>query len=99
MLYSQFNYTRKVISMSNNPIVFNEAEQLKLQELEAQIQGFSNFKNAVSRSLHAGQDSPIIANLLTFLHNMALQSSNQVEDLKKSAQGRADAPKEEKKAE
>lgn len=83
----------------SNPVVFNEAEQLKLTELNNQIQGFTNFKNAVSRSLHAGQDSVIIANLLTFLHNMALQSQTQADELNKSAQARADAPKEEKKAE
>lgn len=80
--------------MSDRPITFTEQEQLKLQELERQAQGFANFKNAVTRSMHSGQDSSLIAQLLQFLHDMAVQSANQIDDLRKTAQQRSNKPAE-----
>lgn len=90
---------RKVFPMSERPTTFTEEEQLKLQELESQGQGFANFKAAITRSLHSGQDSVIIANLLQFLHNMTQQSAQQIEEVQKAAKARTakDETKESKK--
>jgi len=81
------------------PILFTEAEQLKLQELQANAEGFNNFQLAVSRSLHSGQDTALIANLITFLKQMSAQSSQQIEQIKTDAQARSNALKEESKEE
>lgn len=83
--------------MSDQPI-YTPEEQLKLRELEAQSQGISNFKNAVTRSLHCGQDSAIIANLLQFLSDLISQTVQQIEQIKIGAQSRSkEAPAKESK--
>lgn len=81
--------------MANSPIVFSSEEQLKLQDLENQINGFTGFKNLVTRSLYAGQDSALAAQLLNFLSDLITQSMNQVNQIRTNAQERANAPKEE----
>lgn len=77
--------------MSQAPITFTSEEQLKLNELQQQAEGFANFRNAVARSLSIGQDSVVIANLLQFLGNMAQQSAQQIEQIKSDAQARSSA--------
>ncbi len=78
----------------SSPITFTSDEPVKLQQLEQQAQGFTNFKNAVTRSLSVGQDAAIISNLLQFLDNMVNQSIQQMEQIKQEAQARSTAPKE-----
>lgn len=78
------------------PVTFTADEQIKLTELEGQARGFSEFRNAVARSLHSGQDAGTISNLLQFLQNMALQSSHQIEEVKKAAANRKPEVVEEK---
>lgn len=71
------------------PITFTDAEQLKLQELEAQAQEYANWRNSVARSLYAGQDSQLVARLIQFLQHMAVQASKQIEEIRKTAEGRS----------
>lgn len=87
--------------MSEKPITFTEEEQIKLRELEDQAQGFANWRNVVLRSLYAGQDATSVANLGQFLQNLALQSAQQIEEIKKQAQvrGTVSEVKQESKSE
>jgi len=81
--------------MSEQPVIYNEQEQKQLQQLDAQVQGFANFKNATLRSLHSGQDAKIVADLVQFLHEIGSQAVKQAETIKAAAEARANAPKAE----
>lgn len=81
--------------MANSPIVFSPEEQLQLQQLENQGNAFTAYKNLVTRSLYAGQDAPLAANLLNFLSDLVAQSTNQVNAVRSQAQARSNEPKEE----
>jgi len=83
--------------MADQPLIFTEQEQLQIQQLEGQANGFNNFKNLVSRSLYAGQDAALAAQLIQFLTEMTQQSAKQLEAIKLTAQARA-TPKQEQKA-
>ena len=73
----------------NKPVTFTEDEQLKLQELELQAKEYANWRNSVARSLHSGQDSPLIARLIQFLEHMAIQASKQIDEIRTAAQSRS----------
>ena len=73
----------------NKPITFTDAEQLKLQELEAQAQEYTTWRNCVARSLHAGQDGASVARLIQFLQNMAIQASKLIDEVRNTAQARS----------
>ena len=74
--------------MADKPITFNEQEQLQLQQLQQQNDSFNAWGNAISRSLHAGQDSVLVANLLQFLKNLIDQNAQNIEAVKTGAQKR-----------
>jgi hypothetical protein len=84
--------------MADQPVIFTEQEQLQLQQLEGQANGFNNFKNLVSRSLYAGQDATLAAQLIQFLTEMTQQSSKQLEEIRSNAVARTAASKQEQKA-
>lgn len=83
------------MSESKHPILFTEAEQLNLQELQTQVEGFNSFANVVKAGSYPGTYSTTVASLLQFLQNMVAQSSQQIEQVKVEAQTRANTPKEE----
>lgn len=86
---------------TEKPVIFNEAEQLELQQLQQQNESFNNWGNAISRSLHVGQDTLLVANLLQFLQNLIKQNNKSVENLTANAKQRiaaASSSSEEKKA-
>lgn len=88
--------------MSDKPIAFNEAELSQLQEIVQQNDSFNSWGQAISRSLHCGQDAVLVANLLNFLKNLIEQNAKNTEEIKAKAQSRiadeAAAKTEEKKA-
>lgn len=75
------------------PLTFTEEEQLLLGELDTQVQEYTNWRNSVSRCLHAGQDSALISRLIKFLEHMAIQAAKQIDDVKAKAEARAKEPK------
>jgi hypothetical protein len=74
--------------MSETPITFTTEEQVKLTELDRQVQAFSNFRTLVARSLYIGQDALIVQQLLHFLQEITGQSSKQIEEVKTLASQR-----------
>jgi len=64
---------------SDKPVIFNEQEQLQLQNLQKQGEDFTAWKTAMTRSLHSGQDSILVANLIQFLQNLIQQVAQQIE--------------------
>lgn len=73
---------------SEKPVIFNEAEQLELQQLQQQNESFNAWGSATSRSLHSGQDTLLIANLLQFLKNLITQNNKNIENVTASAKAR-----------
>lgn len=78
--------------MSNSPVVYSSEQQLQLQELEKQINGFNSFKAAVGRGLFSGQDSILAANLIGFLDNLSSQSMKQVKQIQDDAKAKSEQP-------
>lgn len=74
--------------MADKPIIFNEQEQLRLQELQGQNEAFNAWGQAISRSLHSGQDAVLVANLINFLKNLIDQNNKNAEEVKSGAQKR-----------
>jgi len=74
--------------MADQPLTFTSEEQVKLSELDRQVQAFSNFRVVVARSLCSGQDAPVIQQLLQFLQEITVQSSKQMEEVKTVASQR-----------
>ena len=74
--------------MADKPVIFNEQEQLELQQLQQQNDSFNAWGAAISRSLHCGQDSVLVANLLNFLKNLVDQNNKNIEAFKTGAQKR-----------
>lgn len=74
--------------MSEKPLIFNEQEQLQLQQLQTQGADYSAWGHAISRSLHSGQDSLLVSGLLQFLNSLISQANKQVEQLTVNAKQR-----------
>jgi len=74
--------------MSDSQLTFTPEEQIKLTELDRQVQAFSNFRTVVARSLYCGQDAPVAQQLLQFLQEITAQSSKQIEEVKTLANQR-----------
>lgn len=87
---------------ADKPVIFNEAEQLELQQLQQQNDSFNSWGQAITRSLHCGQDSLLVANLIQFFKNMIAQNTKSIEAVSTNAKARiaaeAAAKSEEKKA-
>ena len=73
---------------TEKPVTFNEAEQLELQQLQQQNESFNAWGSATSRSLHSGQDTLLIANLLQFLKNLITQNNKNIENVTAAAKAR-----------
>lgn len=73
------------MSDQSQPLVFTSQQQLALQELEKQVNGFNGFKTLVSRSLYAGQDAAQAAQLIGFLGDLVAQAMTQVKKIQDEA--------------
>lgn len=73
---------------TEKPLIFNEQEQLQLQELQSQNESFNAWGSAISRSLHSGQDTVLVANLLQFLKNLVNQNIKNIDSVSSSAKKR-----------
>lgn len=80
--------------MADAPVVFTSEEQLLLQQLESQVNGFNGFKNLVARSLYQGQDAPTAVDLQNFLSNLVSQATEQVKKIQAAAKERNSKPVE-----
>jgi DNA polymerase II small subunit/DNA polymerase delta subunit B len=74
---------------NDKPVTYNEQEQLQLQNLKTQNDSFNAWGSAISRSLHIGSDTLLVANLLQFLKNLIGQNDNQAKQLEIAAKARA----------
>ena len=73
---------------TEKPVIFNETEQLELQQLQSQNESFNAWGSAISRSMHSGQDTLLVANLLQFLKNLITQNTKNIDNVTASAKAR-----------
>ena len=76
----------------DKPVIFNEQEQLQLQNLQKQCEDFTTWKNVLNRSLYCGLDTILVANLLQFLQNLVQQCGQQIELVTNNAKKRNATP-------